>query len=108
MRIVITGPMIQSVAFLSGVQAEIALSSCALAGRMLLAEVLDEVAWLKRTDALLCDVWNERISPRLLARWGWEPHKPQPWHRNYIKRFYGTYPVRNGPTHAPALESAAC
>jgi hypothetical protein len=23
---------------------------------------------------------------------GWEPHKPQRWHRNFIRRFYGVYP----------------
>jgi hypothetical protein len=55
-------------------------------------EILDEVARVKRSDAILCDAWNLRISDRLLARWGWEPHKPQRWHRNYIKRFYGHYP----------------
>jgi hypothetical protein len=55
-------------------------------------EVLDVIARLKRTDALLCDVGNRRISDRLMARWGWEPHKPQRWHRNFIKRFYGDYP----------------
>jgi hypothetical protein len=55
-------------------------------------EVLDAVASAKRSDAILCDAWNRRISERLLARWGWEPHKPQRWHRNYIKRFYGVYP----------------
>ncbi len=56
--------------------------------------VLDEIAQIKQIDALLCDVANTRISDRLLARWGWEPHKPQRWHRNYIKRFYGEYPAR--------------
>ena len=56
------------------------------------AEALDEVARIKQSDALLCDVWNARISDRLLSRWGWEPHKPQRWHRHYIKRFYGVYP----------------
>ncbi len=54
--------------------------------------VLDGIARIKQIDALLCDVSNVRISDRLLARWGWEPHKPQRWHRNYIKRFYGHYP----------------
>jgi hypothetical protein len=54
--------------------------------------VLDAIAQIKRTDALLCDVANTRISDRLLARWGWESHKPQWLHRNYIKRFYGEYP----------------
>jgi len=54
--------------------------------------VLDIIARIKRTDALLCDVANTRISDRLLARWGWESHKPQWLHRNFIKRFYGEYP----------------
>jgi hypothetical protein len=57
-------------------------------------EVLDEIARIKQSDAILCDVENARISGRLLARWGWAPHKPQRWHRNYIKRFYGDYPAR--------------
>ena len=54
--------------------------------------VLDEIARLKRADALLCDVSNWRISTRQIARWGWEPHCPSRWHRHYIKRFYGEYP----------------
>jgi hypothetical protein len=54
--------------------------------------VLDEIARLKGTDAILCDVSSSRISDRLLARWGWEPHKPSRWHRHFIKRFYGQYP----------------
>ena len=55
-------------------------------------EALDEVARLKATDALVCDLSNWRLSGRMLARWGWEPHRPSRWHRHYIKRFYGTYP----------------
>ena len=54
--------------------------------------VLDAIARIKRSDALLCDVANTRISDRLMARWGWQAHKPQAFHRNYIKRFYGDYP----------------
>jgi hypothetical protein len=50
-------------------------------------EVLDEVARIKRTQAIVCDAAYWRISDRLLARWGWQPHKPQRWHRNFIKRF---------------------
>jgi hypothetical protein len=65
-------------------------------------EVLDEVARLKRTDAIVCDAWNLRISERLLARWGWEPHKPERWHRNYIKRFYGQYPPQRREAAAAA------
>ena len=54
--------------------------------------VLDEIARLKRSDALLCDVANGRITARLLSRWGWEPHCPSRFHRHFIKRFYGVYP----------------
>jgi hypothetical protein len=57
-------------------------------------EVLDEIARLKHSDALLCDVGNARISKRFMAHWGWEPHCPSRWHRHYIKRFYGNYPPR--------------
>jgi hypothetical protein len=69
------------------------------------ALLLDEVARVKGTDALLCDAWNLRISDRLFARWGWEPHKPQRWHRNFIKRFYGQYPV---PRHEASHELIEC
>jgi hypothetical protein len=55
--------------------------------------VLDAIAALKRIDAIVCDASNFRLSDRLMARLGWEPHKPQRWHRNYIRRFYGTYPT---------------
>ena len=53
---------------------------------------LDEIARIKSSDALLCDAANFRISPRLMAREGWERHTSSRWHRNYIKRFYGEYP----------------
>jgi hypothetical protein len=71
--------------------------------RALLA--LDEVARIKRSDAILCDAWNERISERLMAREGWERHKPDRWHRNYIKRFYGVYP-QAGENVAASLSHA--
>jgi len=54
--------------------------------------MLDAVAEIKRSDAILCDVSNVRFSDRLISRLGWVSHKPQRWHRNYIKRFYGEYP----------------
>jgi hypothetical protein len=54
---------------------------------------LDQLAELKGIDALLCDAANTRLSDRLLRRFGWTPHKPQRWHRNFIKRFYGNYPL---------------
>lgn len=58
--------------------------------------VLDEIARIKGSDALLCDASNLRISDRLLARWGWEPHLASRWHRHHIKRFYGDYPPPSG------------
>jgi hypothetical protein len=57
-------------------------------------QALDAVAAIKQVDAIVCDAANIRLSDRLMARLGWEPHKPQRWHRNYIRRFYGEYPVR--------------
>lgn len=55
--------------------------------------LLDTIAEIKRTDAIVCDAANFRLSDRLMARLGWEPHKPQRWHRNFIRRFYGQYPA---------------
>ncbi|MBU4400357.1 MAG: hypothetical protein KKE86_13610 [Planctomycetes bacterium] len=54
--------------------------------------VLDEIARLTGSDALLCDVSNGRITSRLLSRRGWTPHCRSRLHRHYIKRFYGVYP----------------
>ena len=54
--------------------------------------ILDEIARLKGTDAIVAEVRNLRISERLLRRWGWESHMPTSRRRHYIKRFYGTYP----------------
>ena len=66
---------------------------CLLASIQSGLRVLDEIARIKRSDAILCDAWNSRMSPRLLRRFGWEPHTNSRWHRNYIKRFYGEYPA---------------
>lgn len=66
--------------------------------------VLDEIARWKGSDALLCDVFNGRITPKVLGRWGWTPHSPSRFHRHYIKRFYGTYPER--PTWLSGSESS--
>lgn len=75
---------------------------CTFASFRKAAETLDRVAAVKQSDAILCDAWNLRISDRLFRRWGWEPHKPQRWHRNYIKRFYGVYPRSFAAEHAVA------
>jgi hypothetical protein len=55
-------------------------------------QTLDAIAELKQTDAIVCDALNFRLTERALRRFGWEPHKPQRWHRNFIRRFYGIYP----------------
>ena len=57
--------------------------------------VLDEVARLKGTDAIVADVANQRVSDRLLIRWGWEAHCLHRSGRHFIKRFYGDYPPRD-------------
>lgn len=51
------------------------------------ALMADRIAQAKGVQALLCDASNARISDRLLRRWGWTPHAPMRWRRNYIKRF---------------------
>jgi hypothetical protein len=53
---------------------------------------LDVVARIKRSDAIVCDVTNPRISDRLMHRYGWEPLRTTAWHRFFIRRFYGRYP----------------
>lgn len=55
--------------------------------------VLDHIAEMKRTDALVCEAANLRLNLRVMQRYGWEQHTNSP--RNYIKRFYGSYPVCN-------------
>lgn len=53
---------------------------------------LDQIARLKDSNAIVCHVTNDRISDRLLARWGWEKHCLDWPGRHFIKRFYGNYP----------------
>jgi hypothetical protein len=76
-----------------------AVSSCNTSYATIRAAIatLDAIAASKQIDAILCDAANSRLSDRLLARQGWEKHKPQRWHRNFIKRFYGEYPAVNLP-----------
>lgn len=54
--------------------------------------ILDEVARIKRTNAIVCEVTNGRISDRLLTRFGWERHLESSRRRHFIRRFYGAYP----------------
>lgn len=54
--------------------------------------VLDTVARIKQSNALLTEVTNKRVSDRAMIRWGWERHLPNSKKRHFIKRFYGKYP----------------
>ena len=71
--------------------------------------VLDRIAQIKRTDALVCEASNQRISDRFLKRMGWERHLETSRRRHYIKRFYGVYPEQPAVEHVQATrnESAA-
>ena len=57
-------------------------------------ETLDEIARIKKSDALFCELATWRISRLMMYRWGWEPHPVSRWRRHYIRRFYGEYPPR--------------
>ncbi len=52
-----------------------------------------EIARLKQVDAVLCQVISKRISDRVMAYWGFQPHHPGGRGRHYIRRFYGEYPA---------------
>ena len=56
--------------------------------------VLDEIARLKSTDAIVAEVSNRRITDRMMERFGWEPQLLGHRRRHFIKRFYGQYPER--------------
>lgn len=55
-------------------------------------DVLDQIAYIKMSDALIAEVSNKRITDRAMRRWGWERYMEQKRQRHWIKRFYGTYP----------------
>lgn len=55
--------------------------------------VLDEIARLRKSKAIVCHITNDRISDRLLRRGGWQAHCLEWSGRHFIKRFYGEYPV---------------
>lgn len=58
-------------------------------------QILDEVARLRQSVAILAHVSTDAISDRLLMRWGWEPHATNLAGRHWIKRFYGRHPHVN-------------
>lgn len=53
---------------------------------------VDEVARVKGSDALVCQVNNKRLNVRIMKRWGWEPLNDSPRCTLYVRRFYGEYP----------------
>ena len=53
--------------------------------------LLDEVARSSSSLAAVCHVTNQRISERLLQRWGWERHCLNWSGRHYIRRYYDGY-----------------
>lgn len=54
--------------------------------------ILDQIAQIKKSDALVCEVTNSRISNRVMRRYGWEEQGIHARRRHWIKRFYGNYP----------------
>ena len=54
--------------------------------------VLDYIASVKRTDAVVTEITNNRIKDRHLKHFGWEEHLKHQRGRHWIKRFYGEYP----------------
>ena len=50
-----------------------------------------------------------RLTPRMLARQGWQPHATSRWHRNYIKRFYGenSQPAKRAANSTTVLAATA-
>ena len=68
--------------------------------------VLDQIAYLKNTNAIVGEVNNKRISDRALRHWGWERHMEHSRKRHWIKRFYGNYPQRVTQLLRPNFEKA--
>ena len=68
--------------------------------------VLDEVARIKGADAIVCQVDNDRLTDRTLARMGFESHFPTSKQRHYIRRFYGKYPAADPELRLPRSNTA--
>ena len=54
--------------------------------------VLDQIAYIKQSAAIIAEVSNKRITDRALRRAGWERYMEHKRKRHWIKRFYGEYP----------------
>jgi hypothetical protein len=71
--------------FVSGLKTSVQTVDAAL-------RTLDRVAELKRSDAIVAQLKNSRLSSRLLKRYGWERHLGGETSQHIIRRFYGIYP----------------
>lgn len=69
-------------------------SGCSLPSIALALSVLDYIAKIKNTSAIVTEITNDKIQDRHLTHFGWESHCPNSPRRNWIKRFYGEYPDR--------------
>ncbi len=66
-------------------------SGTTLATFRMALRMLDHVARVKGSDAIVCEAFNVKISDRLFRRWGWEQHLLASRRRHWIKRFYGDW-----------------
>lgn len=55
-------------------------------------QVLDRIAEIRKSDAIVAHLSNSRVSSRLLKRLGWERHLGGATSPHVIRRFYGRYP----------------
>ncbi len=62
-------------------------------------QILDEVARLRQSVAIVAHVSTEAITDRLLVRWGWQRHAGNLKGRHWIKRFYDGYPSVDIPRY---------
>ncbi len=69
-------------------------SGCSLPSIAVSLSVLDYIARIKKTDAIVTEISNDKIQDRHLAHFGWQRHCPDSSRRHWIKRFYGRYPNR--------------
>ena len=69
-------------------------SGCNLPSIAVSLSVLDYIAKIKNSDAMVSEITNDKIQDRHLTHFGWEPHCPDSPRRHWIKRFYGEYPDR--------------
>lgn len=62
-------------------------SKTSLATALAALAALDEIARIKRCDAIVCDASNLRLSERMMKRYGFVRHAQSLAGRNFIKRF---------------------